>query len=70
MKGWLKWVAKCGFEHTVKDNGIAKEYNFGNGVFVVKYYNANGGEVWRGNYKIPCGSNKQLIAELTEILAK
>lgn len=68
MKSWLKWLAETDYHFTVKYGADAREYNFGNGILVVKYETKNGGEIFTPDKRITCKSVKRLTEELENIL--
>lgn len=70
MKAWLKWLANTDYKFTVKHDTEAREYNFGNGLIVVKYESKHGGMIINNGYTSFHGSVKDLTKNIEEILSK
>lgn len=68
MKTFEKWLEKCRFQYTVKEDTIGKEYNFGKGIILVKYYKKNGGIIYYPKGRFDYGSNERLIKGLQKLL--
>ena len=68
MKGFMKWIEKCGFDYVVTEDILGKEFDFGNGLIVIKYERKNGGLIYKDKFQYSCGNNKQLIGMIEDLL--
>lgn len=68
MKTFMKWIEKCGYDYVVTEDVVGKEFDFGNGLIVIKYERKNGGLVYKDGLQYSSGNNKQLIEMLEDFL--
>lgn len=68
MKTFMKWIEKCGFEYVVTKDVVGKEFDFGNGLIVIKYERKNGGLIYKDDFQYSFGNNKRLIEMVEDLL--